>query len=207
MSASQGNSESSENDNTSNLPSSFNSAPSSRAIGLVAIAVLVGILLLVIVDADNTTNSNASVKAKATTTTTTTTTAQTKNESSTTTASTSTTTPIAGIKKPAEVSVLVLNGSSGPGVASSVSSAISELGYKMLTPGNDSSASKGTIVYYKAGFEKDAKQIASNILPGILTDLKISQPIKTEQFPSVAPTEWDQDNLIGANIVIVVGNA
>ena len=190
--------------NSGSVPPSFNAAPSSRAIGLVAIAVLVGVLLLVIVDADNVSNKNNSAASQTNTTTT----VPTNTENSSTEASTtSTTTPVSGIKKPAEVSVLVLNGSSGAGIASAVSTAVGELGYKMLTPGNDSSAAKGTIVYYKAGFEKDAKQISTNLLPGILTDIDISQSIKTEQFPASAPTEWDQDNLVAANVVVVVGNA
>ena len=205
MSTPQGNSELPEKKNSGSIPPSFNAAPSSKAIGLVAIAVLVGILLLVIVDSDNLSNDNSAVATQEAVTTTT---VQSNTENtSASVASTSTTTPISGIKKPAEVSILVLNGSSGPGIASSVSTAVGELGYKMLTPGNDSSAAKGTIVYYKAGFEKDARQIATNILPGILTDIEISQTVETEQFPASAPTEWDQDNLVGANIVVVVGNA
>ena len=205
MSKPQGNSESPAKKNPGSLPSSFNAAPSSRAIGLVAIAVLVGVLLLVIVDADNASKKNKSQASQSDATTTTTKTGS--NTESSKVSSTSTTTPVSGTKKPAEVSVLVLNGSSGGGVASSVSTAVGEQGYKMLTPGNDSSTAKGTIVYYKAGFEKDAKQIATNVVPGILTELNISQAVTTEQFPGSAPTEWDQDNLVGANIVVVVGNA
>ena len=204
MSTPTGKSEPSEKNKIASLQSSFTSTASSKAVALVVIAVLVGVLLLVIVDADNVSIENSkSPNAKVVTTTT-----VSKVENSLSTqVSTSTTTPVSGIKKPAEVSVLVLNGSSASGMATSVSTAIGELGYTMLKPGDDSSTEKGTVVYYKAGFDKDAKQIATNIMPGILSDLGISQPVKSEQFPSNAPTDWDQDNLVGANIIIVVGNS
>lgn len=182
---------------------SFGSTPNSRAIGLVALAIMIGILLLVVVDSDNSYQNQESASQVAPTTT-----VATSNQGNQTNeSSTTTTAQVSGTKKPAQVSVVALNGSSMSGVATSVSNAIGELGYKMLSPGNDSSTANGTVVYYKAGFEKDAKQLSTNVIPGILDDLEISQDVTTEQFPSSAPTDWDQDNLVGANIVVVVGNA
>ncbi|MFN8015936.1 MAG: LytR C-terminal domain-containing protein [Acidimicrobiia bacterium] len=182
-----------------NSQSSFSSPTSTRALGLVAVAVLIGLLLVVIIDSDNSSKKSSKAQSSQSTSTTTT--------SKSTSTSTTTTTLVTGAKKPAEVSVLVLNGSNIAGVASTISQGISKLGYKTLTAGNDTSKDAGTIVYYKAGFEKDAKQLATNVVPGLLKNIKMTQTVTSKQFPASAPVAWDQDNLISANLVVVVGNA
>lgn len=191
------------NDSNKSKSAPFTSPPSSRALALVGIAVLVGLLLVVVVNSDKNSNEKADSKSSSATTVSTTTETTAKKSSSTTS---STTTPVANTTKPSNVSVLVLNGSNIAGVASTVSTEIGNLDYKTLTPGNDTSKDKGTYVYYKTGFQNDAKQLATNVVPGLLSDLKISQPVKTQPFPSSAPVAWDQQNLVSANVVIVVGN-
>ena len=180
----------------------FTSPPSTRALGLVAIAVLVGFLLVMIVDSNNNSDSDKQAGTQQTSTTTT-----AKSTTETTAKNTTTTTvAVSGTKKPSQVTVLALNGSSGEGIASAVTAEVKDLGYKTLAPGNDSSKDKNTIVYYKSGFEKDAKQLATNIVPGVLEDLNIEQKVTTKQFPASAPITWDQINLVAANLVVVVGN-
>lgn len=189
-------------ENKSRTPA-FKSQTSTRALALVGIAVLIGLLLVIIVNADN--NKNESSASNRTNTTAPTTTAQTKQTSETTKQS-STTKPVTDTKETSQVSVLVLNGSSIAGIAGSITSELNKLGYKTLTAGNDTSKQNGTTVYYKSGFENDAKQLATNVLPGILKQLGISQTVTTKAFPSSAPTDWDQQNLVAANVVVNVGN-
>ncbi|HMS25125.1 MAG TPA: LytR C-terminal domain-containing protein [Acidimicrobiia bacterium] len=182
-------------------PQSFAASASTRALGLVAIAILVGFLLIVIVDSNGTTSTKTQASSEPTASSATDTTAE-----NTAASTTSTTKPVANTAKPADVSVLVLNGSSIAGVAGTVTTEIKNLSYKTLVAGNDTSKDKGTIIYYKSGFENDAKQLATNVVPGLLTKLKISQTVKTLQFPASAPTAWDQKDLVTANVVVVVGN-
>lgn len=179
--------------------------PSMFALGLVALAVLVGLLLVTIVNSDDsaTANKNDSKSNAANSSNT----ASDNNSTKETAATTTTTTPISGTKNPSEVTVLVLNGSSKAGVATSVTAEVEKLEYKTLEAGNDSSIDNNTIIYYKSGFEKDAKQLATNIIPGALSSAGISQDISTKQFPSNAPISWDQQNLVAANIVIIIGDA
>ena len=181
--------------------SSIASTPSARAASFVVFALLIGFILVLIVNSDE---DRSDKKATTASTSTTTTTAQViREEEETTTAATK---PVSGTKDTSDVSVLVLNGSNIAGVAAKVTTAIGELDYQTLTPGDDTSKDKGTYVYYKSGFTNDAKQIATNVVPGILKNLKITQSVKSAQFPDDAPSAWDQDNLTTANIVIVIGN-
>lgn len=182
-------------------PVPFTATPSTRAISFIAITILIGFILVLVVNSDKeeTTTAKKSSASKSAT--------QEKTASEDTTTTTTTTTkPVSGTNDPSDVSVLVLNGSNIAGVAGKISDSIGALGYKTLTPGNDTSKDTGTSIYYKSGFEKDAKQLANNVVPGILKSFKITQPIKVAQLPSSAPEQWDQDNLIGANVVVVVGN-
>lgn len=185
------------------VDSTFTAPPSTRAIALVAIAILVGFLLVMVVDSDSSTGKTASATQSTITTTTVVAADNEQSEESTTT----TTRAVANTQAPSGVSVLVLNGSNIAGVAGKVSNAIQEADFETLTPGNDSDKDVGTVVYYKSGFQNDAKQIAQNIVPGVLKELEISQSVKTATFPDSAPSSWDQENLVGANIVVVIGNA
>jgi hypothetical protein len=186
-------------DNSASPSQGFTPAPSSRALALVAIAIIAGLILVGIVDADKTSKKNPSANASNTTTTTV--------KATTTSTTTSTTKPVSGTKDPEDVSVLTLNGSAIAGVAAKVTTELDKVKYHTLTAGNDTSKDTGTFVYYKSGFQKDAQQLSTNVLPGILKTLKITQTIKTKAFPASAPSTWDQADLLTANIVVVVGNA
>lgn len=192
----------SDSQKTSGNPA-FTSPPSTRALGLIAIAILIAFLLVLIVDSDN---SSKETKSKNGATSTTTTIPNNSDTNSDDNSTTETTKAISGTKNPAEVSVLVLNGSSIGGVAGSVTTSIGDLDYKILTAGNSNAKASGTIVYYKSGFQKDAEHLAANVVPGLLANLKISQDVTVKTFPSSAPIAWDQENLVAANIVILIGN-
>ncbi len=193
-------------DGDSSTPAPFATPPSTRALALVGIAVLIALLLVVIVNEDKKDGEKTAASTTQTTTTTAASNTETTSKSSSS-SSTSTTKPVANTSQPSDVSVLVLNGSGTAGVATKVSEALGELDYKTLTPGDDSSIDKGTIVYYKSGFENDAKQLAINVVPGILNDLDMTQTVKSQQFPSSAPVAWNQTNLVSANVVVVVGSS
>jgi len=186
--------------------SSIASTPSARAVSFVIFAIIIGFILVLIVNSDKeriTKEASASNKSQETTTTT----AQViENEESEEESTTTTAKPVSGTKDTSDVSVLVLNGSNIAGVAAKVTTSVADLDYQTLTAGNDSSKDKGTFVYYKSGFANDAKQLATNVVPGILKDLQITQTVKAAPFPASAPSQWDQDNLTSANIIIVVGN-
>ena len=184
---------------------SFKAAPSTKMFAVVGIAVLVAFLLVWVVN--DTDSSNTKTSKKSDTSATDNSVASNDTDTSKSTSSTTTTTAaVANTKKPAQVSVLVLNGSGFGGVAKNTSTEIGKLGYNMLTPGDDSSKDVGTFVYYKTGFEPDATKIAKNVLPNILTVLQIPQKVTVAQFPSSAPAAWTQTQLIPANVIVIIGN-
>ena len=197
----------------SNQKPQFNSMSvlSSKMLAIVVIALVVGFLLVWVVNDKPLSNNK-------TTTETTETTIKSKdkvedvtNTSSSSTSSTTTTTTttvvVSNTQKPSAVSVLILNGSSTAGVAKSTSTEVGKAGYKMLTPGDDSSKDTGTFVYYRTGFQPDATKIAKNILPSILSfTTTVSSDIKIEQFPSSTPAGWAVTELLNANVVVIVGN-
>lgn len=184
---------------------SFKAAPSTKMFAVVGIAVLVAFLLVWVVNDKDSSKTKTSKKSE--TSATDNSVASNDTDTSKSTSSTTTTTAaVANTKKPAQVSVLVLNGSGFGGVAKNTSTEIGKLGYNMLTPGDDSSKDVGTFVYYKTGFEPDATKIAKNVLPNILTVLQIPQKVTVAQFPSSAPAAWTQTQLIPANVIVIIGN-
>lgn len=186
---------------------SFKATPNSKMLAVVSIAILAGLLLVWVVNDKDSSKSTSSKKSESASTDKSSDESNTGNETNTSsTSSTTTTTVVANTKKPAQVSVLVLNGSGFGGVAKNTSTEIGKLGYNMLTPGDDSSKDVGTFVYYKTGFEPDATRIAKNVLPGILTVLQIPQKVTVAQFPSSAPAAWTQTQLIPANVIVIIGN-
>lgn len=184
------------------------SAPSTKMIAIVTTAVLVGFILVWIVNDKTVSSDNSATKKTETSNKSDNKIEDVSKTSSTTTSSTtSTTVVVANTQKASTVSVLILNGSKTAGVAKSTSTEVGKQGYKMLTPGDDSSKDTGTFVYYKTGFQPDANKIAKNILPTILSfTTTVSSEIKVEQFPSITPTGWAVTDLLNANVVVVVGN-
>jgi LytR cell envelope-related transcriptional attenuator len=142
----------------------------ARGALLIGIAVIIGIVLLQVID-DGTTgpigDGGGSASAGGVTTTT------APGSSSTT----STTTAATAAKSPAEVSVLVLNGSGRPGAASTQTNALKAKGYQTGSPA-DAPQRTGNIVYYKAGSDRECTAVAAFV----------AGAPKVETMPSPAPT-------------------
>ncbi len=181
----------------------FTPQTSTKAIAVVVAAIIAGFLMVMIVNSNNSNETASTVE----TTVAPTTTVAAQDQATETSAPVTTTQSIGNAKDPSEVNVLVLNGSNAAGIAGGVTEALAELDYQTLTAANDTAKGSGTTVYYKNGFEDDAEQLATNVLPGVLNNLNIGQDVTVERFPLSAPTTWDQQDLVAANIVIVVGNA
>lgn len=160
----------------------------TRGIAVLVVAVLIGFLLLLKAGGDSpaevstgTTPGTVDTSGIATSTTeagsdTTTTTADTGGEG----------------REPAEVKVLVLNGSGKAGVAKSNSEAIGQKGYTMLPPGNAAANSSSTAVYYAAGYQIEAEDVAATL--GKTADIVVAKPTT-----SLGP---GSDT---ANVVVVLG--
>jgi hypothetical protein len=95
-------------------------------------------------------------------------------------------------RPPAEVKVLVLNGSGKVGVAASNSEAIGQKGYTMLTPGNAAANSSSTAVYYAEGYQAEAEAVAAAL--GKTADIVVAKP--TTSLGAGSDT---------ANVVVVLG--
>jgi len=100
------------------------------------------------------------------------------------TETTETTVPV---KTPAEVTVIVLNGTSVSGAAGKYSTAIGTAGYQMLEPGDASTKIPVTAVFFTAGFERElAAGAPATVTPAAL--------------PAPPPGEVG-----AANVVVVIG--
>jgi hypothetical protein len=128
-----------------NLAASGGSAAFRGAL-LIAVAVIVGIALLASGLDDN--GSDVAVDGDEETTTTT-------NGTSDTTA----TVPV-GPRAPAEVKVVVLNGSGKTGVAKRSTDALIALGYSTLPAANAPQQVPTTLVYFVEGYETEALAVA-----------------------------------------------
>jgi hypothetical protein len=157
----------------------------ARGALLIGIAVIIGIVLLQVID-DGTSGpiGNGSVSAGGTTGTT----APGGDDSSSST--TTPTTAATPVKPPAEVAVLVLNGSGRPGAATAQSNALKAKGYQTLTPA-DTAERQGNIVYFKAGFDRECTTVATNV----------DGAPKVEAMPSPAPTGSES-----ASCVVILGS-
>lgn len=106
---------------------------------------------------------------------------------------TSSTTPSTEAPRPpAEVKVLVANGSSVNGAAGTQTDELEALGYVTATPTNAAERVPATIIYYTAGFEPEARQLAESLgLAGTAV----------AKLPAVAPV----DDLQLSNLLVVLG--
>lgn len=106
---------------------------------------------------------------------------------------TSSTTPTTeAARPPAEVKVLVANGSSVNGAAGTQTDELEALGYVTATPTNAAERVPATIVYYTAGFEPEARRLAESLgLAGTAV----------AKLPAVAPV----DDLQLSNLLVVLG--
>jgi hypothetical protein len=156
----------------------------ARGAGLIGLAVIIGIVLLQVID-DGTSGpigDGGAVTAGSSGTTTTT----GAGSSSTTT---TTTTAAAPVHPPAEVAVLVLNGSGRPGAAMTQSNALKSKGYQTKTP-TDAPQRTGNIVYFTPGYDRECTTVAASV----------DGAPKVEAIPSPPPTGSE-----GANCVVILG--
>lgn len=93
---------------------------------------------------------------------------------------------------PAEVAVLVANGTGGQvrGAAGRVAEQIQPENYIMKSPSNAKSAADASMVYFQPGYEGDARRVA-----GLLTPAPGVQPM---------PDPLPVDDLQGAHLLVVV---
>lgn len=156
-----------------------NVAATGRAMLVLALAVVAGIVLLNGLDDSQTQQVATSSEAPA-------------PESAAITPAETTPPTTAAPMSPAEVTVLVANGTSVQGAASRVASRLQPVGYQLVTPNNMTTPIDGSGVLYAEGFEAEARALATSLgIPGS----------SVEPMPLPAPVEDLQD----ANLVAVVG--
>lgn len=103
------------------------------------------------------------------------------------------TTSVPGARPPADVSVLVANGSGVSGAAGELTDRVGEAGYETAQPANirDDGTVRGSTVYYAEGYAAEANALAATLTP----------PPPVAPMPDPAPV----DDLRGATVLLVVG--
>jgi hypothetical protein len=178
-----------------------------RAGGLIAVAIVIGLALLQVVDNGGGGGKGGGKVAAATTTSTTAAGASTTTAAgATTTTAKGATTTTSALKPPAEVQVVVLNGSGVAGNAAAVSTKLGALGYKTLTPGNATGVT-GTSVYFKPGYEGEATAMAASLATPLKSAPGASPVVaKPVAVPNPVPAGWSAGTGVQtANLVVVVG--
>jgi LytR cell envelope-related transcriptional attenuator len=149
---------------------------------LIGLAVIVGILLLQVVDNGSSGPAKSGgAKAGATSTT--------KAASSTTAAPPTTAANPGPVKPPAQVRVLVLNGSGVTGAAKAKTNALRALGYNTLTPA-DTPRRTGTVAECKVGFEREAQELVK----------AVGTTAKVVAFPTPPPPNTDN-----VDCIVIIG--
>lgn len=145
---------------------------------LVAVAVAIGLILL---RDDGATTAQVSVGAEDDPS------AAVDDDTSTTTASTTT----APVRAPAEVKVLVANGSNTDGAAGSQTTELEALGYVTASPTNAELVT-ASVVYFTEGYQPEARVLAESI--GLTADA-------VQALPTPAPV----DDMQLSNVLLVIG--
>lgn len=104
------------------------------------------------------------------------------------TTASSTTTTTAQLRAPEEIRVQVLNAIGVAGLAAEVSQDLSTLGYQTLEPGNYQPTLPQSRVWYVAGFQAEAFELAA-------------------EFPDALVEEASPDLAVNADIVVVLGES
>ncbi len=111
------------------------------------------------------------------------------------------TTPVSGLHKPAEVKVLVANGTGSANGAGNVTAKLQPKGYAMQAAADASTATIAVSrVYYRDGYAEDAKQIAR--------DMAVADPVEAllERMPESPPVKANAaDRAKAANVLVVIG--
>lgn len=182
------------------------SANAFRGIAVIAAAILVGVLLLNrgVSDEGIATAAGGDDEETATTTTepeeepvdpaeaTTETTAATGDDAAQPEITTTTATP--EVRPPAEVRVLVLNGSGRQGEASRGAATFTEAGYETATPKNAPQPGPSAI-YYAEGYAQEASAVA--------TTLGLDPALVVRPLDPAAPPI---DDIQGAHLIVMAGN-
>jgi hypothetical protein len=157
----------------------------ARGAALIALAVVIGIVLLQVIDdgTDGPIGDGGTVNAGGSTVTT----APAADGGGNATTST---TAAAPARQPAEVAVLVLNGSGREGAATAQTNALRGEGYQTLTAA-DADSRQGNIVYFKPDFEQECTTVAG-LVGGAPT---------VEPMPDPAPTGSEN-----ASCVVILGS-
>ena len=151
-------------------------AAAGRALVLLFVAVVLGVVVLQALD-NGTSNRAQQVK---------TTTSRPKG------GRTTTTTTKAVLRPPAQVIVVALNGAGVKGVGATVTSQLKKVQYNVLSPDNTKAPVKASSVYYTAGYEGEAREVAKTL--GLAAS-------SVAALPTPAPST----NIRTANVVVVVG--
>lgn len=154
----------------------------ARGIALILVAIVLGVVLLRSTDKSPTFTESASTGGRPRTTTPTTT--------ADTAGTTTTTVALAKVHNPAEVTILVANGSGQPGVAAKIASLLKGSNFVLKESTNTKTPATATVVYFAPGYEPDAKAVAALLTP---------KPV-TLPMPSALPVK----DLVGAKILVVV---
>ena len=158
-----------------------------KTVGLLAAAIILGVVLINITDSGKVSTNKQPV------------TSTTKKSTSTTQSGDVTTTTVkkSGITlKPAEVRVIVLNGSGVSGVAGNVSKAIKKKGYTNQPQANTLKTTRtGSAVQCKSGLTEEAKALA----------IQVANKSKVEPFPSTLPVL--KTGAVDANVqcIVIIG--
>lgn len=129
-------------------------------------------------------------------------TATTSTTTTTTPPSTITTVPANEPKPPAEVSVLVANGTGERGVAGAVSDKVNSRGYIALDAANAAAPTTESVIFYREGFDGNAVAIAEII--GTTADLVLPEP--ADGTIGVAQNAIDDGRLAQANVIVILGS-
>lgn len=163
-------------------------AAAGKGVGLIAIGLLIGIVLYNSVDAAPTTERVSTDQPTATT------------EAPQASETTSPSTTLPPVRKPSEVRVVVVNGTSTKGAAGKVSDPLNKTaGYNTLKPTDATAEVKASppaksFVYFTPGFEREARAVATFLALDATAAVKLPNP------PPAAPAD-----LNGANLVVLVG--
>lgn len=129
-------------------------------------------------------------------------TSATTSTTSTTPPSTITTVPANEPRPPAEVSVLVANGTGERGVAGAVSDKINSRGYIALDAANAAAPTTESVIFYREGFDGNAVSIAEII--GTTADLVLPEP--ADGTIGVAQNAIDDGRLAQASVIVILGS-
>lgn len=111
-------------------------------------------------------------------------------------------TPTSGLHKPAEVKVIVANGTGSANGAGNVTAKLQPKGYAMMAAADAAAANvAASKIYYQDGYAEDAKQVAR--------DLGVAEPVEAvlERKPDnlQLKTAASTTNAKAANVVVIIG--